>query len=137
MTGKRNLNLIKGNRAELSKFGFLVGVIFAVIGLLPVLKGKPLNIYLLLLGVLLIIAGAIAPMSLSPLYSIWMKAGHVLGKINSYIILSIIFYFVFTPMRLLIRIFSKERKFDFRSGKTSYWIRRGQENYKETMRRQF
>ena len=129
--------MIKGNKTELRKFGLLVGIIFAVIGLFPVLKGKPLNIHFLLSGVVLIVIGATAPMLLSPLYSIWMKVGHLLGKINSHIILSIVFYFVFTPMRLLVIVFSKDRKFDFRSGKTSYWIRRKPEDYKETMRRQF
>jgi hypothetical protein len=137
LTGEKSLNLTDKRKAELRKFGLLLGCIFAIMGLLPFLKNKPLNLYLFFLGIFLTAIAITIPRILSPFYYIWMKAGHVLGRINSFIILSIIYYFVFTPMRVLMHFFSKERKFAFRSDRDTYWIRRGSENYKESMKRQF
>ena len=85
----------------------------------------------------LFMVALIRPLLLRPVNRIWLKAGHLLGRINSFIILSVIFYVVFTPMRLLVRIFSKEKKFAFNLPGDSYWMRRKQEDFRETMKRQF
>lgn len=122
---------------ELRKFGLLVGVILICLGFFPLLKGKCVNYYAAAPGVVLFMLGLISPATLSPAHAVWMKIGHVLGRINTFLILSVIFYFVFTPMRLLLAIFSKDRKFAFRTGSASYWIERSPEDFGETMKRQF
>jgi hypothetical protein len=125
------------NISELRKFGFIVGLILIALGAFPVLKREQVSFFLLLPGILFFIVAVLCPSLLYPINRIWMKAGHLLGRINSFIILSIIFYIIFTPMRVLIRIVSKENKFVFKRNKDSNWIKRKQENYRETMKRQF
>jgi hypothetical protein len=125
------------NLSELRKFGFIVGSILIALGAFPVLKGKEISFFLLVPGILFFITALACPSLLMPINRIWMKVGHLLGRINSFIILSIIFYIIFTPMRVLITIVSKEKKFAFKTEKGSNWIKRKKENYKETMKRQF
>jgi hypothetical protein len=122
---------------ELRKFGIIVAAVLIALGAFPRLKAKELNLYLILLGGLLFIVALIRPILLLPINRIWLKVGHLLGKINSFIILCLIFYLFFTPVRLLLGIFSKEKKFAFKPSKNSYWIRRNKEAFRETMKRQF
>jgi hypothetical protein len=52
--------------------------------------------------------GAIIPQSLKQLHAGWMKIGHVLGLINTRIILGIIYYLLITPMGLVMRLMGKD-----------------------------
>jgi hypothetical protein len=59
--------------------------------------------------------GLIAPMSLNPVYKIWMRFGLMMSKVMTPLVLGIVFYLMFAPMGFLMRIFGKdsmERKFD-------------------------
>jgi hypothetical protein len=122
---------------ELRKFGIIVGAVLITLGVFPLLKGKELNLYLIFPGGLLFMVALIRPILLLPINRIWLGAGHLLGRINSFIILSVIFYLFFTPVRLLLGIFSREKKFAFKPSKDSYWIERRKETFRETMKRQF
>ena len=60
--------------------------------------------------------GLIAPMSLRPVYNVWMKFGLFMGTyIMTPLIMSIVFYGMFMPMGLVMRLFGKDgmaRKLD-------------------------
>lgn len=45
------------------------------------------------------------PCVLQPVYTSWMKVGHVLGWINTRIILGLLFYLIVLPMGLIMRLF--------------------------------
>ena len=94
---------------DLRQFGLLVGGVFAVIGLWPLLfRSEPPRLWAMILGSLLIVLGAIVPQSLEQVHSGWMKIGHVLGSINTKIILGIIYYLFITPMGLVMRLMGKD-----------------------------
>jgi hypothetical protein len=133
------LDLTEDGKRELRNFGALVGTVLICIGAFRLLEGGEINYYIFLPGAALCLAGIICPKILSPFHAVWMKIGQVLGKINSFVLLSVIFYVVVTPMRLLHMLFSKERHFGFRTGAASYWIKRSpdKDNFRETMKRQF
>ncbi|MGH8548672.1 MAG: SxtJ family membrane protein [Methylococcales bacterium] len=44
------------------------------------------------------------PIVLKPIYIIWMGIGYVLGWINTRILLGLVFYILFTPVALLLRL---------------------------------
>jgi hypothetical protein len=138
-TGGKTLDLTEDRKKELRNFGGLVGMVLIGIGTFRLLKGEGINYYLFLPGAILCLSGILYPQILSPFHAAWMKIGHVLGRINSFILLSVVFYVVVTPMRLLHLLFSKERNFGFRTGAASYWIKRSPDpdNFRETMKRQF
>ena len=94
---------------ELRNFGLLVGGVFSVIGLWPMLlRGEPLRLWAVTTGALLIILGSLAPKWLAPIHRGWMWVGHVLGWINTRIILGIVFYGLITPIGILFRLFGKD-----------------------------
>ena len=94
---------------DLRQFGLLVGGVFAVIGLWPVVfRSESPRLWATILGSLLIVLGAIAPQSLKQVHKGWMKVGHVLGSINTKIILGIIYYLLITPMGLVMRLMGKD-----------------------------
>jgi hypothetical protein len=96
-------------RKELRQFGLLVGAVFTVIGLWPlVFRGEPLRLWAIGLGGLLIACGGILPQLLAPIHTGWMWVGHILGWINTRILLGIVFYALLTPMGLVFRLMGKD-----------------------------
>ena len=94
---------------QLRSFGLLVGGVFTLISVWPlVVHQEPLRTWALLPGCLLLLGALIKPLWLRPLFMGWMKVGHVLGFINTRIILSIGFFFVFTPIGLIRRMMGKD-----------------------------
>jgi hypothetical protein len=94
---------------ELRSFGFIVGGAFGLIGLWPlVFRHQNMRIWALLLAGLLGAAAFVLPRALQPIFKVWMRAGFVLGWINTRIILGIIFYVVFTPAGLVMRLMHKD-----------------------------
>ena len=96
-------------RKQLRSFGLLVGGIFAVIGFWPLLlRGAGYRLWALALALLLIAPALIYPPALKPFHKVWMKLGHVLGWINTRIILGVIFFAVVTPIGMIRRMFRKD-----------------------------
>ncbi len=94
---------------ELRQFGHIVGGVFSIIGLWPFFfRSEPPRLWALILGGLLILLGSVAPQSLRQVHRGWMKIGHVLGSINTRIILGIIYYLLITPMGLVMRLLGKD-----------------------------
>lgn len=75
---------------------------------------------------------------LKTLYSYWMKFAHALGWVNTRIILSIVYFLIFTPLALIFRLIGKdpmERRFE---AADSYWVKREAREFRqEDYRRQF
>jgi polyferredoxin len=91
---------------ELRNFGLMVGGIFLVIGLWPMVwRGEGIRLWAIGLGGLLIPLGLLMPAVLAPVFKVWMKVGHVLGWINTRIILGALFYGLITPMGVVMRLF--------------------------------
>lgn len=93
---------------QLRSFGLMVGGIFAVIGLWPLLFGRSLRLWALIPAAALLFLGMVAPRSLGAVYRMWMKIGHILGTINTKIILSVTFYGLFVPMGFIMRLRGKD-----------------------------
>lgn len=132
--GEKNLNLTE--KTELRKFGFIIGFILLILGFLPAFKGKDLNFYLMISASVPIFLSLISPNLLLPFYKIWMRLGKFLGKINTFLILSIIFYFFLTPYGIIMKMFKiNSEKFAYKTSKGSYWIKKIYRNNRESMER--
>ena len=109
-------------RKDLRQFGLLVGAIFTVIGLWPlVFRGEPLRLWAIGIGGLLIVCGGALPSVLAPVHKGWMWAGHIMGWINTRILLSIVFYALLTPIGLVFRLMEKDKmKQAFVASSTTY-----------------
>jgi len=109
---------------ELRKFGLTIGIVLLIIGCLLWWKGKDIKIYFLGAAGLFVFLGLIVPQSLRPVEFIWMKFARGLGFVMNYVILTIAFYLVFTPVGLLMRLTGKDSlKLRFDKQAKSYWIK--------------
>ncbi len=121
---------IKSDRKELRKFGYTIGAALFVIGSVLLYFGKPTNPYFISFGVLLFLIGLISPSLLKPVHKIWMSLSVVLGFIMTRVILIILFYFVFMPLRFTARIFGKKFiDMKFKEKADSYWNNREYKSY--------
>ena len=74
---------------------------------------------------------------LLPLNKLWMRFGLLLGMIVSPIVLGIIFFGLFTPIALLMRLSGRdELRLKFKS-KTSHWISRSEPIQANSFKNQF
>ena len=94
---------------ELRSFGFIVGGIFLCMGLWPWIwqEASP-RLWAVGVGAILSVLGAVLPDSLAPVHRGWMYVGHVMGWINTRIILGLFFYGMLTPMGLAARLIGKD-----------------------------
>jgi len=94
---------------QLRSFGLLVGAIFALIGVWPVVwRGDDLRLWAVIVAGVLIVPALIMPGCLRLVYRAWMTLGEALAWVNTRIILSVIFFIVFTPVGLLMRLRGKD-----------------------------
>src|SRR5215813_1281631 len=94
---------------QLRSFGLTVGGMFAVIGFWPLfLRGENLRLWALILAGLLIFPALVFPRSLSWIYKQWMALGHIMGWINTRIILGVVFYVIVTPIGIVRRWLGKD-----------------------------
>ena len=116
----------KPGRKQLRSFGLLVGVIFGVIALWPrLVHQRPWRLWAVVVAVLLILPALVAPGILAPVHKVWMRIGHVLGWVNTRIILAISFYLIFLPMGLIMRLLGKDpMNRRFLKGEDSYRVPR-------------
>jgi ABC-type glycerol-3-phosphate transport system permease component len=83
---------------QLRSFGIIVGGIFAVLGFWPVVfRGEDPRWWIVALAGCLMVPALVFPRSLFWVYKSWMAIGHVLGWINTRIILGAVFYLIVTP----------------------------------------
>jgi hypothetical protein len=98
-----------GDTKQVRSFGLLVGGIFALIGVWPaVWRGQPLRLWSLILGGVLITLALVWARSLTHVYRLWMTVGEVLGWINTRLLLGALFYLLFTPVGVWIRLRGKD-----------------------------
>ena len=103
-------------------FGIVFSVFFLIIFLWPLKSGNELNLFLLLISAIFLLLGLTNSKLLSPLNIIWFKFGLFLGKIVSPVVMGIIFFFVVTPISLILKIFKKDVLNLKKNKKKSYWI---------------
>ena len=89
-------------------FGIVFFVVFLIITLYPLLNNENIRYWSLLVSLVFLILGLLNSNILTPLNKAWFKFGILLGKVISPIIMGIIFFFVVTPIGLLMRILKKD-----------------------------
>ena len=113
---------IKSEKSDLRKFGIMVGTVLLIIAGLLFWKEKESFQLFLVIGNVLFIAGIAIPFTLRPIFWVWMTFATILGWFMTRVILSLLFYAVFTPIGLIGRLIGKQflgLKMD--RSKQSYW----------------
>jgi hypothetical protein len=107
-------------------FGLVFTAFFSILAFWPLLRhGAPVRMWAAAAaGVMLLLALA-APGVLEPANRLWMKLGLLLGRIVNPIILSLMFFLVFTPIALVMRLVGRDLLgLRGKPDTVSYWIPR-------------
>ena len=107
------------------KFGLIFSIIFTIISLYFIFQNKYFVSYIILIiSLVFFLASVFQDNLLLPLNKIWFRLGIILGSVISPIILGLIFFLLFTPIGLTMRIFRRDDLNLNIFHKNSYWIKR-------------
>jgi hypothetical protein len=111
---------------QIRKFGFALATLLLVISSWKYYRAQTTSSYIFLIAGAVSFASAIffQPV-IKPIYIVMMKAAHILGWINTRILLGVIFYLTITPIGLIMRVFGKDildKKIE--PEKEDYWVKR-------------
>ena len=103
-------------------FGIVFFLVFLIIAFYPLINNENIRIWSLIISIVFLVLGILDSKLLNPLNKIWFKFGILLGKTISPLIMGLIFFFVVTPIGLIMKLFGKDLinlKFHNRD---TYWI---------------
>ena len=109
---------ISSNRS----FGIVFFIVFLLIALYPVINNEEIRVWSLIVSLIFLVLGLLNSKILNPLNQIWFKFGVLLGRIISPFIMAIIFFFVVTPIGLIMRTLGKDILNLRYNTKKTYWI---------------
>jgi len=108
---------------QLRRFGFIVSGGLVLIGLLSWYRGHTtIPKMLWIIATVLFLFGLILPNLLRPVQKVWMGLAMVLAWVNTRIILTVLFYAVFTPIGVIMRLFRDPLDRRLQDGQSSYWV---------------
>ena len=111
-------------------FGIVFFIVFLIIALFPLLNDATIRTWSLITSLIFLVLGLLNSRLLSPLNKFWFKFGLFLGKMFSPIIMGIIFFFVVTPIALLMKMLKKDLlNLKFNNDK-SYWVEKKSQEVK-------
>lgn len=117
------------NRAEKIKlgsdrnFGLVFGIVCFVISVSPMLFSRFMRFGFLAGSVIFLALALLDPVRLNPLNKYWSRLGLILNRIVSPVILGVLFFGVFLPIGLLLKLFKKDvLNLTLKRPEKSYWI---------------
>lgn len=105
-----NLEINSLDKKMLRNFGLITGAIISILfGLFfPWIFNHNLPYWPWFIAGILWGLAILSPLTLMPVYRTWMRVGYGLGWINSRIILGIMFYVIFLPSGIVMKLFAKD-----------------------------
>jgi len=120
----------QSSNRELRRFAFTVGTGLAIVGALSRFRGHTeAPTVLWFVGGILWLLGLVQPGSLRPIKKAWMGLAHVLGWVNTRIILGLLFYLVLTPISIVMRFFHDPLDRRLHEVRKSYWISKKSQSF--------
>lgn len=129
--GKRNFNLterahaIEVTDAQARKTAFVVACVLLAIAAWQLYRGRMTAVYICGGGgITLALIGLLLPAVARRFHIMWMSIAVVLGWVNSRILLTLMFYLVFTPYGFVSRLVGRDPLDRRALGRESYWTPR-------------
>ena len=116
-------------------FGIVFFIVFFIISIYPLLSHNEIRLWSLIISIIFLVLGLLNSKLLTPLNKIWFKFGLLLGKVVSPLVMGLIFFFVVTPIGILMRMLKKDLLNLKFNKKTTYWIEKS--DPKSKMKNQF
>ena len=106
-------------------FGFVFAAVFLIIAAWPLIHSGAPRWWSVGVAAAFGLVAVVKPVLLAGANKLWMKFGLLLAKVVSPIALGILFYIVFMPIGLLMRVSGKDPlRLKFDPAAQSYWIPR-------------
>ena len=129
-------NIKKNDKLENNKsFGILFFIVFILVSVWPLKNGEDLRIWSLLISLVFLFLGLINSKILTPLKSVWIKFGYLLGNIISPVVMGIIYFLVLTPTGIIMRLLGKDILKLNKNKLNTYWEKKSKNQ--STMKNQF
>ena len=106
---------------ELRQFGLLFGAILVLLFglLLPFFIGYSFPLWPWVVALLFTVLALLAPTALTPFYRGWMRFGLIAGFINTRMIMFLLYYALFVPTGLVMKLFGRDALARTTGGKNS------------------
>ena len=121
---KKESEGMKATSKNLRVFGVGTGIILSVIWALRLYVFHHGNVWLLLvIAGYFLLTGLFFHALLKPIYKGWTWIAHKIGWFNTRLLLGILFYTIFTPIGILMRLLGKDSmKRKLEPNRESYWL---------------
>jgi hypothetical protein len=90
-----------------------------------------------ILGAALLVMGAAAPEHIGPIHAAWMRLAAMISKVTTPIVMSVIYFAVFTPTGVVRRLLSGRTAIAREAIDGTYWITRAPGTRRGNLKRQF
>ncbi len=114
------------SKKSLRKFGLAMSIAFLVVaGILLIRHRQYMIPFFVAASATFIFLTLAMPVLLKPIYIIWMRLGFVLGWFNTRLLLLIMFYLIFFPVGLVMKLLGNDplsRRIDKKT--SSYWVKK-------------
>lgn len=119
------------------EFAWVMAAMATAVALWPLLGGAPPDWPWLLAALLPLALAWHLPRQLTPLAQGWLRLGHLLGQINTWLLLGVVFFVLITPLALLMRLSGRDALRLKRKSQPSYWLRQERRWPPESFKDQF
>jgi len=125
-----------GAKGTNKSFGLTIGIILLITGIWLFNKRNLVGGLLITLGILFIALALLNPGKLEIINELWFKLGEFLNRLFQPILMAVLFFMIFTPYGLLIRIMKGNYlNIKINKSKSTYWM--AKDNVKINMKNQF
>ena len=120
----KEIKNIPTSKKDIKSFGITIGIVLFIISGMLMYYGKDAYQIIAIIASTFIGLGFIFPVLLKPIYFPWMIFATILGWIMTRFVLSIVFYFILTPIGLVTRILGEDFLALKKLQSDSYWNHR-------------
>jgi hypothetical protein len=123
------------NKSSNKNFGIVFFIVFLLIAIYPLTYSGEIRLWSIIISFIFLILALLKSKILTPLNNLWFKFGIFLGKIVSPLVMGVIFFFVVTPIGIIMKLLGKDvLNLKYNSNET-YWIEK--KGIKSKMKNQF
>ena len=108
-------------RHNLRVFGCCLAVLLSLLAVLAWRRASRLAPVELILAVVAALLAGVKPAALASIYNPWTKAAGMIGKVNSYLAMALIYYLVITPYGAVMRLMGIDLLDERLRDRDSYW----------------
>ena len=107
------------------QFGVVFTLFFLAVGLWPLKSHMPIRTWALIVSATFLLVTLVRPVWLHPLNRLWMQLGLLLGRIVNPIVTGLLFFLVFAPVGVVLRLLGRDLlRLRPRPEASTYWIPR-------------